>query len=241
MNNEATPVEAPSAATAGPNLIQRVVMVFGSPTKLGEALRLRSPWFWTLAIVAIISVIIFAFVPEDLLRATIEAQAAGRPQGEAQDIETAVRFARIAGAAAALLITFISAAVVAGVVYLAFNVMLGGEGTYKQHMSAVAHVFYISLLGSLLILPIWISKGDMQLRLGLGLLLPDAPSSFFGHLLNGTTIFGLWSAAALGAVQSGLSGGRIAVGKAVITVLVLYLVWVIVQAAWSTLTGGAIG
>ncbi len=242
MNHEAGSAGAPSGAAAQPNLIQRVVMAFASPTKLGESLRRQSPWFWTLAIAAVISLLMIFFLPEDLLRAAIEAQAARRPQqGQAQDPAAAVQIARIAGAAGALLGTFIAAAVIAGALYLTFNVLQGGETVYRQHMSAVAHIFWISLLGSILLLPIWISKGDMQLKLGLGLLLAEAPSSFIGYFLNGITIFGLWASAALGAVESGLSGGRISVGKGVGTVLGLYLVWVILQAAWGTFTGSAFG
>ncbi len=243
MTNEARSADAPSGAAAQPNLIQRVVMVFGSPTKLGESLRRQSPWFWTLAIVAVISLIIFFFLPEDLLRQAIESQAARRPQaqGQTQDPAAQIQVARLAGAAGALIGTFIAAAVIAGALYLVFNVLQGGETAYRQHMSAVAHIFWITLLGSILLLPIWISKGDMQIKLGLGLLLAEAPSSFVGHFLNGITIFGLWGSAALGAVESGLSGGRISVGKSVGTVLGLYLVWVIVQAAWGTITGGALG
>ncbi len=241
MNHEAGSAGAPSGVAAQPNLIQRVIMVFASPTKLGESLRRRSPWFWTLAIVAVISLLILFFLPEDLLRAAIEAQAARRPQGQAQDPAAALQVARIAGAAGALVGTFVAAAVIAGALYLVFNVLQGGETAYRQHMSAVAHIFWISLLGSILLLPIWISKGDMQLKLGLGLLLAEAPSTFVGYFLNGITIFGLWASAALGAVESGLSGGRISVGKAVGTVLGLYLVWVIVQAAWGTITGSAFG
>lgn len=245
MNYQAGSAGPPSGAAAQPNLIQRVVMVYASPTKLGEILRRQSqsPWFWTLAIVAVISLLILFFLPEDLLRAAIEAQAARRPQGQGQtqDPAAALQVARIAGAAGALIGTFIAAAVIAGALYLTFNVLQGGETKYRQHLSAVAHIFWISLLGSILLLPIWISKGDMQLRLGLGLLLAEAPSSFVGYFLNGITIFGLWAAAALGAVESGLSLGRISVGKGVGTVLGLYLVWVIIQAAWGTITGSAFG
>ncbi len=192
---------------------------------------------------AVISLLILFFLPEDLLRAAIEAQAARRPQGQGQtqDPAAALQIARIAGAAGALIGTFVAAAVIAGALYLTFNVLQGGETKYRQHLSAVAHIFWISLLGSIVLLPIWISKGDMQLKLGLGLLLAEAPSSFVGHFLNGITIFGLWASAALGAVESGLSLGRISVGKAVGTVLGLYLVWVIIQAAWGTITGSAFG
>ncbi len=234
MNGEPGAVQGADATV--PNLIQRVVMVFMSPTKLGELLRQRSPWFWTLAIVGIVSLVGFLVLPADLFRAAVEEQLSRQPD-QAQDIDTAMRFARIAGTAGALIGTFVAAAVIAGIVYLVFNVMLGGETNYRQHLSAVSHMYWINMLGFLLLIPLWIAKQNMQVRLGLGLLLPDAPSSFFGHLMNGIGIFGLWSSAALGAMESGLSGGKISVGKGITTVLVMYFVWVVISAAWATIVG----
>ena len=238
MNMEGQAVES-GAAAPEINLLQRVTMVFMAPVKLGEYLRTRSPWFWTLTIVAVISALIFlALVPGDLLVAAVEQQMRGRTQGQEFDPESAMRLVRITGTVGAVVGAYIGVAVIAGVLYLAFNVMLSGESTFKQHMSGTAHVYWINLLGFVLLLPIWIAKEDMTVKLGFGLLLPDAPASFVGHFLNNITIFGLWSASALGAVESGLAGGRISVGKAVGTVLALYLLWGLISAGWATIFAG---
>ena len=159
-------------------------------------------------------------------------------QGQEFDPETAVRMARIFGTLAVALGTFVGAWVVAGVVYLAFNVMLGAGSTYKQHLSAVSHMYWINLLAFLVILPLWIVKEDMTMRLGLGLLLTDAPTSFPAHLLNSINLFGLWACAVLGSIESGLSGGKIPVGKGIGTVIVLYLIWAVVSAGSATMFGG---
>lgn len=228
-----------TGAEAAPNLLQRVVMTYGSPVKLGEVLRGRSPWFWTIAIVAVASAVIFLLLPADLMREAIEAQMARRPQtGEQPDTETMLGFARFGGAASVLIISFVGAAVIAGALYLAFNLFFGQEASYKQHLSAAAHISWINFLGFLVTIPVWLSTGDMQMRLGLGLLLADAPSSFVEHFINGISIFGLWSSAALGGIESGLSGGRVSVGKGAAMVVVLYVIWVVISAAWATISGG---
>jgi hypothetical protein len=229
----------PTGVEATPSLVQRVIMVFTAPTGLGAVLRRSAPWFWTLAIAVIITVVILLVVPADVWQGTMEAQARGRPQSqEAPDPETMLTIARFGGAAWAGLMTFVSAIVTAGALYLTFNVIFGQDTRFKQHLSASAHVWWILLLGTLIVLPIWISNGDMLTKLGLGLLLQDAPDTFVGHLLNGFTLFGLWGGAALGAVESGLSGGRVPIGKAIGMVYVLYLIWVLAQAAAATLLGG---
>jgi hypothetical protein len=228
----------PTGVEATPNLVQRVIMVFTAPTGLGAVLRRSAPWFWTLAILAIISAVAYFLLPTDLLQSTLEAQARARPQGqEAPDPEQMLRMARIFGPIGALVGSFVAAAVVAGVLYLAFNVVFGQDTTYKQHLSATAHVYWIGLLRFFVVLPVWLSKGEMTTQLGLGLLLPEAPQTFVGYLLNSVTLFGLWSSAALGAVESGLSGGRITTGKGIGTVLALYGVWVLFSAARQTLFG----
>jgi hypothetical protein len=221
------------------NLLQRVMLAFTAPSKLGEFLRTRQPWFWTLAIVGIVSVILFMLVPTDVFREAIEQQMRDRAQGQDFDAETAVQMGRIFGTLGALLGTFIGAFVIAGVVYLAMNVMMGGDSTYKQHLSAVSHMYWINLLGFILLVPLWIAKEDMSVRLGLGLLLAEAPSSFVGHFMNAINLFGLWAAAALGAMESGLSGGKMTVGKGIGTVIVLYVIWAVVSAVWATVMGGA--
>ena len=82
MNNEEQSITAASALEPAAGLVQRINMVFFSPGKLGEHLRQASPWFWTLAIVAIVSTIAWALIPTDIMRQMIEAQAAGRPQAQ---------------------------------------------------------------------------------------------------------------------------------------------------------------
>lgn len=235
---QAGTLEGPGIETS-PNLLQRVVMTFGSPVKLGEALRNRSPWFWTIAIVAVASAVIFVLLPPDLMREALEAQMANRPQGGQQpDPETMVSIARYTGAAGVLIVSFVGTVIIAGVLYLAFNVFFGQEASYRQHLSAAAHISWINLVGFLVTIPVWISTTDMQMKLGLGLLLADTPSSFVEHFLNGISLFGLWSSAALGGIESGLSGGRLSVAKAIGMVLAFYLIWVLVSSAWATIAGG---
>lgn len=236
-------MEDQRVASAGPeapemNLFQRAMLAFMAPSKLGEYLRIRQPWFWTLAIIAVVSTVLFFLIPADIFQAATEQSMRGRSQGQQMDMESAVKMARIFGTIAVGLGTFVGAWVIAGVVYLAFNVMLGGDSTYKQHLSAVSHMYWINLLGFLVVLPLWIVKEDMTTRLGLGLLLTDAPTTFPAHLMNSINLFGLWAVAVLGAIESGLSGGRVSAGKGFGTVLALYLIWAVISAASATMFGG---
>lgn len=236
--------EGPSAASGpaqeratAPNLVQRIVITFTAPGGLGERLRVASPWFWTLVPVAVISAAVALLTPADLIIQAAEASAGARGGGQAPDPETIVRFGRIFGVAGSLLGTFVGAAVIAGVLYLVFNVMFGQDLTYKQHLSATSHAFWITLLGGLITFPLMVAQGDINMKLSLGLLLSDPTASFLGRFLNGITIFGIWTSGALGAIESGLSGGRVSAGKAATLIIVLYLAFALVVAGFGSLTG----
>ncbi|MEE9246388.1 MAG: hypothetical protein V3U63_09320 [Gemmatimonadota bacterium] len=236
MNNPYQESEEVSVQAAAPNLIQRVIAVFASPTQLGERLRQNSPWFVTLSIVALVSVVMMLITPAELIREAAEAQMAAQGR-EGAPLSTAL--IRAFGIGGIIVVSFGGAALVAGVLYLIFNVIFGqSDTTYRQHLSAVAHVFWISLLGGLILFPLQVSKGYLEMRLGLGLLLPDEPSSLLGYFLTNVTIFGLWAAASLGAVETGLSGGRVSAGKSAGTILVLYLLFAGVMAVFPTIRGG---
>ena len=219
-------------------MLQRIILAFTAPSKLGEYLSFKQPWFWTLAVVAIVSAILFLVMPAEVIQSAIDQGAQGRSQGQEMDPETMLLMGRVSTTVVALVGTFIFAFVMAGVVYLTFNVMLGGGSTYKQHLSAVSHMYWINFLAFIIIVPLWISKGDMTVKLGLGLLLTDEPSTLPTHLINGITLFGLWASAVLGAIESGLSGGKISIGKGVTTVLVLYFIWVLGSAVVTNAFGG---
>ncbi len=214
-----------------PNLIQRIMLVFSSPAKLGEILRVRSPWFWTLAVIAIISLITFLTLPEDFL---VQLFTQGRQVEEGQLMAPSTMRAISIGSA--VVMTFVGAAITAGVLYLFFSVFFGQtEGTFKQQLSAVAHAWWILTIGNMLQYGLQLAKGDATLRFGLGLMLPEEPSSFLGFLLNNITIFGLWTTVALALIQTGLSGGKVTIGKATTTLMLLYLLTVALTAVTQTL------
>ena len=78
MDMEGQTAESPGSQPPAPNLLQRLIMVIVSPVKLGETLRSRSPWLVTLAIVAVISMALLAFYPEELTRQLLEQGSGGR-------------------------------------------------------------------------------------------------------------------------------------------------------------------
>ena len=138
MNMEGQP--AVGAEAPDLNLLQRVMLAFTAPSKLGEFLQTRQPWFWTLAIVGIVSVILFMLVPTDIFREAIEQQMRDRAQGQEFDAETAVQMGRIFGTLGALLGTLCIVMVYAVVRQLSGHPVsaVAAAGWYALHPGLVA-------------------------------------------------------------------------------------------------------
>lgn len=235
-------VEEPEAVTGSPEpgLVPRVLMTFTSPGRLGEGIRRMSeaPWFWTLVPIAVITGLASLLTPTELLLQAAERGTQGPPGGgPGADPETMVTFFRATGTAGGLLGTFVVAFVIAGVLFLVFDVFLGQDIRYRRHLSATAHAMWIAALGALITFPLMLVQEDINLKLSLGLLLSDPTASYFGRFLNGVTIFGLWTSAALGVVESGLSGNRVSATTGGVVIVVLYLLWALGSAPFGFLTG----
>lgn len=233
MESDARTASQPGETTQpppkAPNLFQRVGMVYFAPARLGEALRGRSPWFWTLAIVVAVSIALVLLMPAELLMEAAQRGPGGQ-EGAQQMEPTQLRIFSVIGT----LLLFVFAAIVAGVLYLVFNIIFGlSEVGYKQHLSVVAHSWWITLLGSVIAFPLQLAQGDPTLRLGLGLLLADEPSTFVGFFLQNITLFGIWASIAIAAMESGLSRGKVTTGKGAVAVLVLYLLVAAVAGAFQ--------
>jgi hypothetical protein len=82
--------------------------------------------------------------------------------------------------------------VIAGILFGIFNAM-GGEASFKQAFSVVAHAGVVSVLGSVFSGAINYFRGGITSVANLGALLPMLPeNSFFGHLIGAIDVFVVW-------------------------------------------------
>ena len=104
-----------------------------------------------------------------------------------------------------------------GILYVVFNVALGGGATFRQVLAIVAHSSVISALGFIFAMAIAFGKGTMSTSpANLGLFLPMLPEgSFAASFLGAIDIFGLWgfvvTSIGLGVLYK-RSGRNIAIG-----------------------------
>ena len=235
------PLKTSPENIAVPALPVRIAQVFVSPAKLFDALRERPAWIG--AVVGLIVVgaaaqlVSPAIIPEEVRRAMIENQmiASGTDPAAAElQIAWWLDAAPAVFAAAGVVITPIILALIAGLLLIAFNVILGGEATFRQLFSASAHAFYVNLAGGLVAIMLMMLGSETPI-LSPGLFLPEL-EGFAGRFLNGINVFAVWTCGVLGVAVSRIYPGR-SVAAGTTYLLVLYVLMVAAGAAAAGLGG----
>lgn len=215
------PEPDPSPEDAGvalPPLPVRVARVFTAPGPLFERLKERPAWVGVLILLIVVGAGASLLLPESAYRAMIAQQMP--PNAEPAQVEGAVRFWRTFGPVLSAVLTPVSIGLVAGLLILAYNVVLGGEATYRQLFSATAHAYVILTAGGLVTLALLVAGGE-QVVMSPALLLPDLGTGYLARFLGRINIFAVWTMIVLGVAVSRIYPRRSA-GGAVAYLGVLY-------------------
>jgi len=220
---------APEQAADLPSLPARIAQVFFSPAALFDKLKARPAWIGALVTIVVVSLIVQILFPEELLRQLVMEQLGDNP--EQAQIDAAMRLAGIFRYVGPVVFTPILAVVLAGLVLLIWNLILGGEASFAQTMSISTHTLFIPTLGGLLTVPLMIAAGDATVALSLDLLLPGLDEEGFLYgFLHGLNLFSIWAAVVLGIGVSRLYPKATA-GSAALVILSLYVVFTAVAVA----------
>ncbi|MYH10557.1 MAG: hypothetical protein F4143_10735 [Gemmatimonadales bacterium] len=228
-----------------PPLPARIVQVFVSPAKLFDALRHRPAWMGAVLTLIGLSIALQiltpVIVPEEILRRAAEARMADfvpagtDPAVLEEQIDAAVSPGAVWIVGGAVLWTLVPLSLIAGLLLIAFNVIMGGEGSFKQLFSAGAHAMYIYTAGGIVSIGL-MATGAETLTLTPGLFLPEM-EGFIGRFLNGINIFSVWTCGVLGVAVSRFYPGR-SVAAGTTYLLVLYLILVAALAMLAGLFAG---
>jgi len=140
------------------------------------------------------------------------------------------------GIAAAVIFTVIIFFIAAGLTHL-FAKMVGGKGRFRHARAVTAYAMMITALGSLVKLPIMISKNTMVVSTGPAILMGDVErtNKLFLFLQSGFDIFIIWS---LVVTLFGVAiVYRLSTAKAAVAIVLLWLVFT----AFGTFAGGGFG
>jgi len=222
-----------AVSQASMSFLQRLINIFAAPSKAFQALVQRPVWVAPVVLIAVYAAVLnFAVMEtksgEAALRLEIQdsPRAANMPP---EAMETALGFGKAMAVVGSLvgvpLITFAGA----GIVYLLFSIVLGGEATYKQTLSIWSHAGLIGLLGGLVQTTMILVKGSFKSSTSLAAFLPFLEeSSFVYKVFQGLDLFLLWQLAVL-SIGMGIMN-RVGTRKAAIAIFSTFLIIIVIIA-----------
>ncbi len=230
------------------SLTQKLILIFTNPTKVFENLVLKPDWIIPALLIIVFSIGASFFVydiqlddqrqkflkneniPEERKDLILEQL------DEAQNSSTRM----IRPIVAIIIFTFVSIAVVAGVLLIAGNFVLGGKADYKSMLAIYAWGYLVAIPETLIKIPLMMAKESVHVYTSLALLFdPSDAETVIFKLANAVDLFSIWRivlwSIGFGVVYK-LSGE-----KSYSVVISLYVVYVLIYIGISSLFGGIFG
>jgi Yip1 domain len=241
----ATTTDVPAAHPK--NLLARVFGVFFSPRATYADVAARPRWFGVLALVAIIGAGgVFLFTSTEVgKQAVLDQQVRamesfGLKISDAQydRMQTGLRFAPYTGALGQIIVLPVMALVVSGILLGVFNALLGGDGTFRQVFSIVAHSGVILSLAQIFGLPLAYARETLSSATNLAVFFPFLDeNSFPARLLGTIDLIWIWWMVSLSIGLGVLYKRR--TGPIATTLLIVYVAIALIIAAIRTAVSGA--
>jgi len=198
-----TAASVPAATEAHKGLLARVIGVVVSPraTFADVAARPRSLGVLALCMAVVISGV-FVLLSTDVGREasldqqerTLESFGVKLNDAQYAQLEARADNARYWAAAGQLVGIPVVALILSGILLGVFNAILGGDATFKQAFSVVAHTGVITALATAFTLPLDYVRETMSSPTNLGVFVPFLDeASFLSRLLGSIDLFQIWA------------------------------------------------
>jgi hypothetical protein len=224
------------------SLVNRMIRVFTSPSETFEAVSLRHgwlDWFVPTLLVAVVSLGAIQMAMPFILQAqqdAMEERMAQNPNITPEQREAMSSMGGITGTITLVMVPlmiFIMLFLAALIFLLVSKFILGGDVTYGQMLAVAGYSYLIIILQAIVMTPLRLAKETMLMTFGPGILLSEEMlDTFFGKLLNAVDIFVLWQTCVAAIGLAILS--RASTQKAVVTLLVLWLIWILIMSQVSS-------
>lgn len=241
-------MEETTPNTENMSILNKMINVFTSPSKAFTSLDSYKDWLIPILVIIIVA-IGRQFIMQDLEIDAVKERITRNEQIpeeqkaailEKIDQDSNDTFANIKSIGGIVIMTFLFAALVAGLYFFTGNIIFGGSSSYANMLSVYA-------LGSLIFIPehivktaLALSKGSTTVYTSLAILFDPAESStLLFTLANAIDIFSIWKLA-VWAIGFGIVY-KFNQTKSWIAVGFWYLVGIFVFYGLNTLTGGMLG
>jgi hypothetical protein len=199
-----TDTSTPSGVTSVPDqgLVSRFLGVITSPKATFQAVAAHPRWLgmFLLTTLIIAGCTSFPMFTEWGRQAALDQQVQqmqsfGMEIGDEQyaRMEKGMAIAPYTTFAGVLIVSPIFALIIAGLLFVVFNAVMGGTATFKQLFSVLVHAGAISALAQLFTAPLNYLSGTMSGKTNLAVMLPMLDeNSFLGSLLGTIDFFMVW-------------------------------------------------
>jgi hypothetical protein len=248
MASAETPTPATSPAAAGSdNSFGRIFGVLFSPKPTFESIVRRPTWILPLILIAVVSVgVIFTFsqrvgwrnfmIRQDQQNSRTQKQMESMTEEQREKlIDTQTKVAPIFGYIGVTLGLFIAAVVVAAVLMLAFNLIHGTKIGFVPSLGIVSYSWVPGIIGGLLGILILFLKDPSTVDLehlvasNAGAFLADDAPKWMLTLFTAFDLFAFWNMILMAIGFSAADPKKISFGKALGTVVGVWLIYVIVK------------
>jgi hypothetical protein len=192
-----------TGAPAAPlNVAARFIGIVTAPKETFQAVAAHPRWLGMLVLCTVVIAFCAALpiTTEAGKEATLRQQVEGMESfgmtvsdQQYEGMRRGMAIAPYTTAGAVLVFTPIMTLAFAGITFLVFNVMMGGDRSFKQVFAVFVHAGVISTLGQLFTGPLNYFRGAVTSATNLAVLLPMVdPKSFVGRVLAMTDLFLIW-------------------------------------------------
>ena len=215
----------------------RMVRVFYAPGETFEAVSRRQTWvdwFAPMLLIALLSLVATHMtlpIIQQMQVEVLQEKLQDMPEENRQKVMEQAQKASVISAMVMVPVgAFALLFILAGVLLLLTNFILGGDATYGQMLAVWGYSSLIGIIALIVRVPLMLAKQTMVIHTGPGVLVPEHMlETFLGRLLAGVDLFTFWQVCVLAIGVAAVA--NFATRKAFVALLVLWVAWVVVKAA----------
>lgn len=216
--------------------LERLIGVFVSPAPTMQDIAARPSWVLPLIVVTLIGSVGAFFLKDAILQTQLEAME--KRNMTAEQIEQArpmmEKMMTYTVPLVPLVTTPLFYLAIAGLLMFVGNVILGGEAKFSHLFAITCWSGLISVLGSIINIPIMAQKMVMESATSLSSLLPSGDNeSLLYHLFSQIDLFWIWWVAVIGFGVAAVY--KFSTRKAMTTVFTLWAIYVVIAVALKSI------
>ncbi len=221
----------------------KIINIFFEPKRVFESLRIKPTWLVPFLIVAILGIGFYYYaypliMDQQVQRIQENEKIPEEQKGRIIEKLKETDHPPIWQLALAPIGSLVSLVVVAAVLFFVFNVLLGGDSTFRQVFSVYCYSALVAIPAMIVKFPLIMAKGSLNVQTSLAVFLSaDAKDTFLYNVFSSFDIFTIWQVI-LVAIGMGVMY-KYSTKKAFAPVLILWLIWILIKSALSTIFGGA--